>query len=98
VWFMVDVNGLQGCECVSGCRKWHWVVLYGGHLVGYLVEFRGRCDISLWCSYGGLLWCSKGFHDRVHRSDGMMSLEQLFRKFGFGVVMSVFYIMFFIPD
>jgi hypothetical protein len=40
----------------------------------------------------------QGFHDRVHRSDRMMCLEQVFRKFRFGVVMSVFSIMFFIPD
>jgi H+/gluconate symporter-like permease len=36
---MVVVNGLQGCECVSGRRKWHCALLYAGHVVGYPVEF-----------------------------------------------------------
>jgi hypothetical protein len=40
----------------------------------------------------------QGFHDRVHRSDRMISLEQEFRKLRFGVVMSVFSVMFFITD
>jgi hypothetical protein len=48
--FMVGVNGLQGCEYVTGCRKWHWAVLYVSHLAGCLVEFLGRCRISQQCS------------------------------------------------